>query len=273
MSKDDVNFFPPEENGQDILRLRRQVLGPLREVLDEGDALEVDEDVEYEDDRVRTDVSPAVPMPTTINLFQHPDAHPFVLDLALMRKYGPEWMQWEPETLEGRVTQDFNTRTLSQLNFDKLQAVKTLHLVDLFWERWTVFAPCAQALSGVPPDFRVMQMLTVPQLLIAVDVAAKLRTDLEYSLEVKKFMEVCHVTDGMTCPIAPLDSIIELDLSDYDVDCAAIKEKWDDVRKSGKAPSSDTVEGEQLRRMLEAHNILEESRQQLQDQLPLLYNA
>jgi hypothetical protein len=212
-------------------------------------------------------------MPTTINLFQHPEAHPFVLDLALLRKYGPEWMQWEPETLEGRVTQDFNTKTLSQLNYDKLQAVKTLHLVDLFWERWTVFVPCAQALSGVPPDFRVMQVLTVPQILIAVDVAAKLRDDIEYALEVKKFMEVCHVADGVACPIAPLDTIIELDLSDYDIDCAAIKTQWEEVRKSGKPPSSVTVVGEQLRRMLEAHNILEESRKQLQDQLPLLYNA
>lgn len=271
----DTPYFPEEENDPEVLKMRHRVMGPLREILDdpEGDALPVLEDVEYEDDRVRTDVQPSVPMPTTINLFQHPDAHPFVLDLALLRKYGPEWMQWEPETLEGRITLDFNTRNLSQLNFDKLQAVKCLHLVDLFWDSWTVFSPCVQALSGLPADFRVMQALTVPQILIAADIAAKIRADMEYSLEVKTYMEVCHLHDGMTCPIAPLDKIIDPDLSEYDVDCAAVKDQWDAVRASGKAPPSDTVEGEQLRRMLEAHQILEESRKQLQDQLPLLYHA
>ena len=61
---------------------------------------EIEEEAEYEDDRVVMDVERAPKLPTTINLFQHPDAHPFVLDLALLRKYGPEWMQWEPDTLE-----------------------------------------------------------------------------------------------------------------------------------------------------------------------------
>lgn len=271
---DDENFFPPEENEPEILRARRAVLGPPREVLRE-DELELLVDVDpaqYEDDRVRVDVEPSVPMPTTVNLFAHPDAHPFVLDVGLLRKYGPEWMQWEPETLEMRIIRDFKS-SLSEINFDKLQAVKCLHLVDLFWDAWTVFTPCAQALSGVPSDFRVIQGLTVPQLLIAVDTAARIRSDMTYSEELKAFMGVCHIHDGMVCPIAPLDSFLELDTEDYDVDCKTINERWPEVRASKKAPSSDTVEGEQLRRMLEAHLILEENRQQLQDQLPLLFHV
>jgi hypothetical protein len=182
-------------------------------------------------------------------------------------------MQWEAEVLEAKIIQDFKVRELSQLNFDKLQAVKCIHLVDLFWDSWVVFSPCVQALSSVPPDFSVMQALTVPQLLIAVDVAAKLRADMEYSLEVKIYMRTCHLHDGMLCPIAPLDRIIEIDGEPYGVDTAGILKRWDAVRASGKAPSSDTVEDEQLRRMLEAHEILEESRKQLSDQLPLLYNV
>lgn len=274
MAKDD-DFFDPEPDRPEEQRIRKQVLGPIQRVLRdaEDDALEVEEEVEYEDDRVRKDVEPSVPMPTTINLFQHPDAHPFVLDLALLRKYGPEWMQWEPETLEKRICTDFHTRNLSQLNFDKLNAVKCLHLVDLFWDAWTVFSPCTQALSGIPPDFRVMQALTVPQLMIAIDIASKLRDDMEYSLEVKTFMEVCCLHDGVACPPAPLDGIIDPDLSDYDIDCVAVRARWDEVRSSGKAPPLDTTENVQLARMFEATQILEENRRQLQEQLPLLYNA
>lgn len=270
-----TDYFPPDPEDPEVQKKLElpDNLHALAESLAEDDALETEETVVYEDDRVRVDVAPPVPLPTTINLFQHPEAHPFVLDLALLRKYGPEWLQWEPETLEARILKDFHTTSLSQLNFDKLQAVKCIHLVDTFWEAWTVFSPCTQALSGTPSDFRVAQVITVPQMLIAVDTASKLRADMEYGLEVRTFMESAHLYDGMVCPIAPLEAILDIEADDYDVDCEAVKARWDEVRASGKAPQGDTVEDVQLFRMLEAHQILEENRKQLQDQLPLLYNA
>ncbi len=46
---------------------------------------------------------------TIINIFQHPDAHPYVLDLLLLRKYDPEWVEWEPETLRRHSMHDFPT--------------------------------------------------------------------------------------------------------------------------------------------------------------------
>ena len=270
MSKDDfapVVLDPPGEQ-----KILRQLEGPPSRLVDtEDDALQIVEEMEYEDDRVRTDVDPQIPAPTKFNLFYHPDAHPFVLDLALLRQYGPEWMQWEPETLEFRILNDFKAKGLTQRNFDKLQAAKSLHLSDLFWESWVTFCPCAQALSNSVVDFRVLSSLTVPQLLIAVDTASKLRADMEYRLEVKLFMETCYLHDGMLCAISPLDKILNIKTDDYGVDIQYIKDHWDEVRASKKVPESETVENEQLRRMLEAHDLLEDSRKQLNDQLSLLY--
>ena len=211
--------------------------------------------------------------PTRLNLFQHPDAHPYVLDVALMRKYGTEWLTWEPSVLEDRILQDFQTQTISDLNIDKIQAVKTLHLVDTFWSEYLVFVPCAMALSGVHADFRVLQALTVPQAMIAVDIAAKLRSDLTYSLEVRTYLEVVYMHDGMLVPIAPLTELVHLDVSRYDVDTKAIRDAWEAVRAEGKAPSGTTVKNVQLQRMLAAHEVLEENRKQLQDQLETLYHA
>lgn len=238
----------------------------------EEDIAKLTAEATYEDDRVRTDVRAAVSVPTAINLFHHADAHPFVLDLALMRKYGPEWLVWEPEVLELRILKDFNARSISDLNVDKIQAVKTLHLVDTFWESWLVFVPCALALSGVSAEFRVLTALTVAQALIAVDIAEKLRTDLEYSLEVRKFLEVVHVHEGVLCPIAPLDDLVAVDTSLYDVDVDDVRAKWPGVKQSGKAPEGLTPVNVQLQRMLEAHSILEENRRQLSDQLPVIYD-
>ena len=52
---------------------------------------------------------------TLINLFRTPDAHPVVLDLALLRKYNIDWLSWERETLELRISQDFRTPTSSNM--------------------------------------------------------------------------------------------------------------------------------------------------------------
>lgn len=281
MADDVFPYDPASVEGQKDLNQAAKGTGTIRsirslhEVLSEyseDNATVLEEDAFVEDDRVRLDVAPAPRLPTTINLFQHPDAHPFVLDLALLRKYGPEWLQWEPEVLEIRILKDFRTKSLSELNADKLHAIKALHLRDEFWQEWHIFAPCALALAGYSPDFEVIQALTVPQAMIAVDVANKLRAGVEWSLEVKTYLSVVHKHDGMFCPLPPLD-FVEVDATNYWVNCEDIRARWDAVRASRKAPESTSVENEQLRRMLAVWELLEENRKQLQDQLPLLYHG
>jgi len=100
---------------------------------------------------------------TAKNIWHHPDAHPIALDMFMLRQYGPEWLRWEPETLQHVVPEDFKTSALSDMNLAKLQACKTLYLVDSFWERWEVFVVCLMPFNGVFPDFQVMQVPTVAQ--------------------------------------------------------------------------------------------------------------
>jgi len=208
------------------------------------------------------------PNPTVINLFQHPDAHPIVLDLALLRKYGPEWMEWEPETLVWRIPQDFRTVSVSEVNLNKIQALKTLHFVDTYWSNWEVFNPCTMAFNGLLPDFEVMQVPTAAQCMVSVDVANRIRQDVRWSEEVTEFLSIVHFHDGIFCPIEPLD-FVTVDGENYPVDCAIVKEQWPAVRKSGRAPAEETVEAEQLRRLLLIREFLEESRERLRQQLSL----
>jgi hypothetical protein len=223
-----------------------------------------------------TDKSVGVPAPdekpspvTAKNIFQHPDTHPIMLDLILLRKYGPEWMTWEPETLEWRIPQDFGGQNISDANMHKVQALKTLHFNDRFWEAWEVFVWCCMAFNGVPPDFEVMQVPTVAQAMVAVDVANRVRQDVEFDEEINDFLEQVQMHDGMFCPIEPLEWVTMDDIEDYPVDCEEVMRRWPDVRKTGKAPAGDTVTDEQLRRMLDVREYLEESRAALRAQLPL----
>ncbi len=209
------------------------------------------------------------PEPTLINIFEHPAAHPYVLDLALLKKYGPEWFEWERETLELRVPQDFKTARISDLNLEKLMAVKTLHYVDGFWQSWQVFAACAMPLNNMFPDFEVMQVPTSIQCAVAVDNANRIRSDVEWSEEMKTFVGAACKFDGVFCPIEPLD-FAEVDVGDHPVDCEEIRERWPLVRKNGSVPNEESVTAEQLRRMLLMHEALEEEHERLRVQLPLL---
>jgi hypothetical protein len=210
---------------------------------------------------------------TAQNFFQHPDTHPVLLDLVLLRKYGPEWMVWEHEVVEVRARADFKVSDVSDINMHKIQAMKTLHFIDTFWEEWHVFAWCCMAFNGVAPDFKVMQVPTVSQCMVAVDIANRVRQDVKFSAELNDYLEQVHMHDGIFVPIEPLEWVTMDDVEDYPVDIEEIQRRWPDVRKEGKQLPSTTVENEQLNRMLDVREYLEDSRAALRAQLPLVIHV
>ena len=214
-------------------------------------------------------------IPSTVNaknIFRHPDAHPLVLDLLLIDKYKEEWLGWEYETLEHVVPRDFGIDRISDLNLSKIQAMKTLHLVDTFWQRWEVFVWCTMPLNATFPDFHVMQVPDVLQCLVAADIARRVREDMEWSEEIKHYLEAVHLHDGILLPQPPLD-FVEVDTKGLPVNMGDVIDRWPVVRSSKKAPSGDTPEDEQLRRMLSIRAELERHRAQLRQQLGVLQHA
>lgn len=205
---------------------------------------------------------------TAKNFLRHPDAHPVALDFLLIKRYGVEWLDWEPETFGLVLPRDFQT-DVSDLNLTKMQALKTLHLVDDFWLRWEIFAWLTMALNSVFPDFDLMQIPTVAQCMVSVDIANRIRIDASWSEEVKTYLGVIHHHDGVFVSQEPLE-FVKVSTEGYPISAEEISKRWPEVRSSGRSPSDDTVTAEQLRRMLTLHGYLEESRARLQHQLPLL---
>ena len=208
---------------------------------------------------------------TSLNIFQHPDAHPVVLDMLLSQKYGSEWLVWEPETIELHVQRDFRC-TLSHLSLSKIQAMRTMHLVDAFWERWEVFIWCAMPISDIVPDFEIMQVPTVLQCMRAVDIANRVRTDVSWSDELKAYLAAVHRHDEVLVPQPPLD-FVKLDMQGYPVNLDEVQDRWPVVRAKRSAPVGDTPEDEQLRRMLALHVLLDEEQDRLRVQLKEVLNA
>lgn len=144
--------------------------------------------------------------PVTLrNLFTHHEAHPTVLDLALMKAFGYEWFKWEPETLWAEIQRTFKTQ-VSEHNRAKIQAVKTVHVSHLVWESWPVFEKVIQVLNGNLPDWENMQKCSLDQLYAGVDMLNGIR-DEKYSDEVKLYMAACVLEDNVFFVPPPLDFI------------------------------------------------------------------
>jgi hypothetical protein len=206
---------------------------------------------------------------TPDNLFKNLDTHPILLDLVLLRKYGDTWLGLEMESLVELIKADFRTQTVSDVNLEKIQACRALHLVDDFWLRWEVFLPCCAAFNGYLADFDHAQSPDVAECMVAVDIANRLRDDVTWSSEVAGYLACVHRYNSELCPQAPLD-FVQVDTTGLSVDCAEVARRWTGVRAEGKAPTGNSVEDEQLRRMLGSLLYLESARSKLRSQLPVL---
>jgi hypothetical protein len=208
---------------------------------------------------------------TAKNFLSHPDTHPTILDLAFLGSYGPEWLSWEAETLLHRTPSDFSNPSLSLANLTKLQAIRTLHLVDTYWQRWEVFLWVTMGLNGIFPDFDLVQVPTVAQCLVSVDLANRVRADMDWGQDVRAFLQVVYQHECLYTHLPPVDFVdVDRGIVDVPVHWDRIDSLWPIVRDTGRAPTDVSPESGQLQHMLTAHQYLQESHHRLEQQLPIL---
>jgi hypothetical protein len=206
---------------------------------------------------------------TRDNLWRSADAHPVVLDLVMLQKYDIAWLGYEIETIARLIREDFHTTSVADVNLEKLQACKALHLVDDFWSRWEVFLHCLSAFNGGLADFHHMQVPTVAECMVAVDIANRLRDDMAWSDEIKLYLGVVHQHDSELVPQEPLQ-FVQVPTEHLLVDVEEVNRRWPLIRAAGQAPRGDSVEDVQLRKMLGSWVYLEAMRSRLQSQLVVL---
>ena len=173
---------------------------------------------------------------TTKNLFVHHDSHPVVFDVALLRKYGTDWFEWEAETLWHEIKEDFHVPSISDHAKAKIQAVKTLHIGQMYWANWEVFCWITQALNNNIPDWQVLQKPSIAQLFNSVDAAEMVRSGEVFTLEIQSFVAACVLDENVLYaphPIAFCQSEIDRYLKDRGIESAdlitAVQQKYREI--------------------------------------------
>lgn len=223
---------------------------------------------------------------TRKNLFVHHDTHPVVYDIALLKQYNTDWMVWEADTLWKEIKEDFHVPSISDHAKTKIQAVRTLHILDTFWTNWEVFCWINQALNNNIPDWHVIQKPAISQMVNSVDISAMVRSGETFNSEVQGFAAASFLDEGVLYAPPPMDfcqaEILQY-LDDRDVEYSM--ESISEVEHKHKVVSSmslsdwhnsegtvlhETVSDIQVAKLKVAWDYLKMRRQQLKEQLLLL---
>jgi len=128
--------------------------------------------------------------------FTDKNSHPLLLDLLLIKEFGPQYLGWEPETLWIEITRKWRV-TPSESNRSKIQAIRTVHLVDTPFERWEVFELVSSGLMGMAPRFDMVQRPTPHRAAATADIMLQTKEKQTFSKEVARYLAAVLLDHGM----------------------------------------------------------------------------
>jgi hypothetical protein len=139
-----------------------------------------------------------------IRFFSYHDAHPVALGMVLMEKFGHDWVDWEPDALKHEIITSFRATSVSDHNWQKIQAFRTCLLVTTPWAEWHIFENIVLAMNNVIPDPFVLQQCSVAQLMAGVDIINQVREE-EFGTEIEGYVASCAIDEGLMWLPEPLD--------------------------------------------------------------------
>ncbi len=157
-----------------------------------------------------------LPAPTETTLWRHPNAHPAILILSVLDKYGDEALEWAPETL--LATLDRDGVKLSNANKTKLMAACTALKSPSPWRQWEVFDMVCLGLAGQQPNVVYAEEPELGHLVAGFDFMKMVDPERDTSDEIDKFVAAAFKHEGLPYVPPPLD-FAQRELEDPRIRC------------------------------------------------------
>lgn len=171
-----------------------------------------------------------LPAVTVQNIWRHPNAHPLVLTLMLLDKYGEDYVNWDPEAL--RLTLLKDNCKCSESVWTKILAARVLLTSPAPWRQWEQFHWISQGLAGKPPNFVYLEKPQIGFLMSAADSMRILDVTRSFGEDVTKYVATVFKDAGIAyCP-TPL-SFAQDELDDKHIeclDCGTVERDDNDVK-------------------------------------------
>lgn len=138
---------------------------------------------------------------------------PMVVYEFLNDKYGEDWWTWEFETIEHMLWKDFGL-VLSDNQADRIQAIKTLLNNQRPFLDWYYFNQVAVAFGGAIADFTTIKSPSPGMAIAAMRTMMHIRPEEPFSRDVKKFVCLTLINDGIYCPPPSLFDVLNDEFDD-----------------------------------------------------------
>lgn len=144
-------------------------------------------------------------MKLSLDVLKDEKAPVIALVAAVLKKYGTEAMNWQPELLRNEIESDYGL-TMSDLQSDKIQAGFSILVTDLFESQWEVFKTICHLLNNTPDSFEDPTPLEAEELATAIAHYRLIIGDdpekAKFSDEVRAYVGVVLYHYGMSEPAA-----------------------------------------------------------------------
>lgn len=179
-----------------------------------------------------------LPTVTMKNIWRHPNAHPLVLTLILLDKYGNACLEWEPEALRATLRKD--EILLSDSTWTKILAARVVLMSGSPWRQWEQFHWVVTGLAGKPPSFVYMERPEIGFMMAGVDTMKMMDRSRPFAEDIGKFIAASMRDRGVIYAPPPLQFAQE-DLDDRHILCGncGTKEKDDHDIKCVACGSKD----------------------------------
>lgn len=179
----------------------------------------------------------ALPSVTEKNIWRHPNAHPMILTLMLVDKYGTEYATWEPETLRGMLKRD--NILISDSVWTKMLAARVVLMSPAPWRQWEQFHWVVTGLAGRPPSFVYMERPEIGFIMAGVDTMKMMDRKRPFAEDIDKFVSAVLRDRGIVYAPPPIQFAQEelddrhilcgncgtKDKDDHDIKCIACGSK------------------------------------------------
>jgi hypothetical protein len=127
-------------------------------------------------------------------LWRVAEAHPLVLLIQVLDRYGEESFDWAPEVLRATMLRDGIDP--SGANWTKILAARVLVQSPSPWRQWEVFHWVCCGLSGKQPNITYLEMPVIGNLMAGLDMMKIVDPSRVTSVEVDKFIAATLRDDG-----------------------------------------------------------------------------
>lgn len=126
-----------------------------------------------------------LPEVTHKNIWRHPNAHPLVLMMLLLDRFGQDSLDWEPEAL--RLTLRKNDIQLSESVWQKILAARVILESPVPWRQWEQFHWVSMGLGGKTPSFVYLERPELGFIMSAVDQMKMIDKARPFAEDIDKF--------------------------------------------------------------------------------------